>query len=477
MPAALSILLIAFAPCIAQPITPEIDLNQFGFRGDGKTDNTQAFKKLAVYLRNSGGNAIVRFKKGIYMAGMQTKSLRRENFFLSGEDVLLLENLKNITIIGESGTVFRYNKGLHFGSFDPTTMQKSTVTKDFYIPQQAAYIGFFIRISKCSNVRISDIELDGNDRESIQGGAYGDVGIQIPYTGIMIEQCQAVQISGIHAHHFGQDGITVKNDYSHSQKGNNVVLLDCRFLFNGRQGMSWTGGNGLTATSCRFESTGFGLYNSNPGAGVDFEAEHAEVSNGYFSQCVFAYNKGCAIVAETGNVKQMKFDSCTFIGVSTWSIWVKKPTFQFTRCRIFGSVVHGFSAENSAEATVFDNCFFSDSAQQGKPTFGQFLVESNDAKMMRFENCIFEATQRKLIWLHGGEGWSPNQLYRLQNCTLRMMSKLPDGDFYAMFRYVNIQGNRFEILRSLQLAGVNASGFDHNKTTNVVLQNEVISLF
>jgi hypothetical protein len=449
-----------------------INISRFGIKGDGRTDNTKAFKSLSDYINRKGGNVTVVFQKGVYMAGTQDKTLKREGFYLAGADVLALKNVSNVTIKGEDGAILKYNNNLFFGSFEVPSMRRMNVGRDFYKPGNAAYVGNFISITNSTNINIENLTLDGNAEKAIGGGVYGDVGIQIPYTGLNIINTQNVIVRNLVAENFGLDGVIVSNRLGIAKADDRIYFYDCRFSRNGRQGMSWISGNQLEARNCRFELTGKGKFSSAPGAGLDIESEEHPIRNGRFVSCIFFDNTGCAMVSETGDSGDCSFDSCSFVGLTNWSVWVKKPGFTFTYCTFWGSGVHGYSAESPETATKFLNCRFTDEAYEGKHnTYGNYLYESNGIKRLLFQDCVFEANNRKLIWLDGSPFKDADENYQLINCALKVNTKLSANDFYVLLRKVTLRNNEWELGENIRINRNIASGIDVENQTNVLINN------
>jgi hypothetical protein len=137
-----------------------------------------------------------------------------------------------------------------------------------------------------------------------------------------------------------------------------VSLLDCVFDSNGRQGLSWVGGTGLLAERCRFSRTGRAGIMSPPGAGVDIEAELSVCRNGRFVDCQFSDNAGVGLLAEAGDIANVQFEGCTFVGTTNWSAWPKKPFMTFNDCTFVGALTNVFPSPTAAPATKFRNCRF-----------------------------------------------------------------------------------------------------------------------
>ena len=191
----------------------------------------------------------------------------------------------------------------------------------------AAFPGHCIYLDSCSNVSVTNLTIDGNNKGLILGGVWGDVGRQLPHYGIFIQNSNNIIVDNVNAHHFGLDGICVANKVS-PQK-DSIRIVNSSFQYNARQGLSWVGGNNLVVKNCKFNNTGKGAFSSAPTAGVDIEAEVGPVSNGYFTNCEFINNKGVGLLAEAGDDGDCTFTNCTFWGVTNWSIWVTKPGFTF----------------------------------------------------------------------------------------------------------------------------------------------------
>jgi hypothetical protein len=453
-----------------------VEARDFGLKADGKTDNTDAFKKLAEYINNRKGNVLVKFEKGVHLAGKQDKKTLRDNFYLSSPDVFELRGVSNVSIIGQEGTIFRYNEGLFYGSFNTKNMSPLTIEKDFYNPQQGCAVGNFLSISDGNNILVEAINLEGNAENSIGGDVYGDVGIQIYYTGIYIRDCRNVIIRGVHSSNFGLDGSIINNKKNSREVSDNIKLIDCRFFLNGRQGLSWVSGNHLEASNCRFELSGRGKYSSAPGAGLDIEAEEGPIRNGRFINCIFSDNAGCALVSETGDVADCRFDSCSFIGITTWSVWVRQPGFSFFDCTLWGSGVHGYSASDDKQATTFVRCRFTDEPYENRKTFGNYLFESNGVKRLTFDSCRFEAMERKALWLDGLSPMNPRDYYRLWNNTIIISSSLQINDFSAVLRRVDINNNTWMLSRQVVNNRNLIIGVDASSEVNRINKNKKVEI-
>lgn len=410
------------------------DIKSFGAKGDGHTNDQAAFERAAAFFNSRKGNGTLVIPRGTYIVGKQPVTNGRDGRFnWDGQDVLHFSKVRNLTIRGASGALLRYTPGLKFGSFDPGTGKPRQGNGYFVDTRYGASIGHCIFVDQSQNVTISGLELDGNQSAISLGGIYGDVGRQLPHYGIFIQNSNNITAQEINVHHFGLDGIAVANIKTNMP--DRIRLLNCKFNYNARQGLSWVGGNDLTATNCQFNHSGKGKFSSAPAAGLDIEAEYGPISNGTFENCEFIDATGCCMVADGGNSRDVAFNNCTFWSSTSWSIWTTKPGFTFTRCKIYGPIVHGYDAPNDKDATKFIQCTIEDRAYNGQQPAGEFLIETNSRRRIRFEDCTITANYKKLFWIEAPAAWKQEEKFKFINCTITANSnKFSQGDYIAVLR-------------------------------------------
>jgi len=427
------------------------DIKSFGAKGDGRTNDHAAFERAAAFFNSRKGNGTLIIPRGIYIVGKQIITNGKEGRLnWEGQDVLHFSNVRNLTIKGMPGTVVRYTGGMKFGSFDPGSGKPRQGNSYFVDARYGASIGLCISIDQSQNVTIAGLELDGNQGAIVMGGIYGDVGRQLPHYGIFIQNSNNITVQEVNAHHFGLDGISVANVKSNTP--DRIRLLGCKFNFNARQGLSWIGGNGLIAKNCQFNHSGKGKFSSAPAAGLDIEAEYGPISGGMFEACEFIDATGCCMVADVGNSRDIVFDNCTFWSSTAWSIWATRPGFTFTRCKIYGPIVHGYDAPNDKDATKFIQCTIEDRAYNGQQPAGQFLIETNNCRRVRFESCTITANYKKLLWLETPITWKPEEKYKFINCTLTAnSSKFNQGDYIAVLRGAYYKNTVFKFSKKYYL--------------------------
>jgi hypothetical protein len=423
---------------------PRIDLQKdCGAKGDGVTNDTAAFQAAARLIQKAGGGTLV-IPKATYIVGQQTHEpgkypyYQRQPFF----DVQKLNRL----VVEGNGAAVRLASGLHYGSFDKETGKPYQPRSMPFI--DVAYhnaVGSMFAVTSSKNVEIRNLELDGNLSTLIVGGEWGDTGRQLEAYGLRLYNNSDVRIEGVYSHHHALDGIVI--GWAGLKDGDPATphtLTDCRFEYNGRQGLSWVGGRGITAYRCKFNHTTRGTNQgkplaSAPGAGLDIEAEESVCRDGYFEDCEFLDNGGCGMVADSGDGGYTKFVRCTFWGTTAWSVWSRKPGLKYEDCKFHGSIVHAFGSPNADLATRWTRCAFEDKQwTDGKRPYGGFLVELNgDMKNVTFDACTLMAHACKSIWCSCTG-------VRFSDCTItHRASSIRTGDFQCLIRGSDLIGCHF----------------------------------
>lgn len=418
-----TLLSLAFLCCLislthAKSITR--DIKSFGAKGDGHANDQDAFVAAAKFFNARHGDGTLVISPGTYIVGRQIRNgghPPNTNAYAATE-LLRFDSCRNLTVTGKGKAVIKYADSLRFGAFDAETGLPLNHPKGYYVnPKNAAHIGLCFRITACSNVTVSNLELDGNNIHIVVGGSYGDVGIQLWHYGVFVQNCTGITLQQLNIHNFGEDGIYVSNKPHPADKvSDNIKVIGCTCSYNCRQGMSWGAGNYLFVKDCTFANTGQVAFMSNPGAGFDIEAEGGPIANGTFQNCSFINNRGQGLVSDSGPVKDCSFTGCIFWGLDNWSIWVTKPGFTFTGCTIHGSIVHGWNSATDAEATKYINCHFEDVPYQGKTPYGAYLIECNFNRRETFTGCTFTANHKRLMWVDGKKDWTPDEKFQFTNC-------------------------------------------------------------
>jgi hypothetical protein len=458
-------------------------IREFGAKGDGKTNDTWAFLRASNYLKalkNSNYRVELFIPKGIYLIGMQAKRdnpLKHEDLVIQtpsyeayyGPILIDLNGCQNVSIVGEEGSKIKYVNGLKFGSFDAKTgkpyfPEKLPFNNSYY----AASIGVLLFIHNAKNIEVRNLELDGNIQGAEIGGNWGDLGIQLGHIGTYISGiCDNILVQNVHCHHFGLDGFAVrsKDTMNNSLK----IVLNCKSSWNGRQGLSWTGGNNLRCFKTTFSETGQSVISTAPGAGLDIEPESgggASCVNGYFESCIFQNNKSFGILATSTASDRISrghvFKQCVLIGTQSPALKSPASHSRFENCYFLGALVTPNG--RNLEALVFKQCYFTDVPE----LFMQQLPPSLRAKITKidtyvppyclvdlswgkgstlFESCRFDIQQSIGMMLDGG----PYCILRNSQVNFRylaqFLSSRPNISFMhdcvlESNRFVNLTANR-----------------------------------
>jgi hypothetical protein len=416
--------------------TPEM----FGAKGDGVTNDTEAFLRLSQAVGANGGGT-VQLRKAVYIVGKQRRGvLANESAYVPSGVFPARGCTKPLQILG-NGATLRAAPGLRYGTFDPRTGE-ATRNKMPFVDNRQMAIPYWamIDIADCSGpILIENIELDGNIKGLRIGGPYGDTGTQIPGNGILLVNNRGDEIvRNVHVHHQPLDGLMIDGpDSVAAARGVTRRVENLRSEYNGRQGVSLIGGRGYVFTNCKFNHTGRGGIASAPGAGVDIEAENGKTNRDYrFENCEFINNWGCGMVADSGDSEGASFTGCSFIGTTAWAAWPYKPRFRFDKCRFVGSIVRAHGDENPERAAQFHDCTFLDDPKlspTGKVYVGEGgsgpIADLSDSKHVLFNRCTFRLT-------HGGLlPWSWFALYR--DCTMSQRAAAeshPKGKYFGVNR-------------------------------------------
>ena len=455
---ALTLLMGAGWPAVA-PAPLRKDLKRdFGAVGDGRANDQAAFQRAADFFNkraltpDGAAPAVLTIPKGVYVVG-------QPEITNNPAGVLSLQGCRNLRIVGDDSatTEIRYAPGLHYGAFDPSTRLAFEAPSAFFTdPIYAARVGTCIELKKCENVEVNGLTVNGNVGAALIGGHWGDVGIQLNYDAVFVNESRHVLLRRLALHHMGRDGAQVHNHLAKSLDDPNQddITFDgvsCRY--NGRQGLSLTGVNGFRAVNCSFSHTGRVVIPalgkplfSNPGAGVDLEPEGGYVANVRLDNCRLVDNAGQGIVSDRPGgpggpvtVKNVVIANSLVWGVSNWSAWVTQPGFLFQNTRIYGAFVHGCRAATPTDATRFVGCTFEDRPYHGKAAYGMFELHSDrSSRSMSFTDCQFVGTHNYLMFAIIAEKDTAS-FFHFRRCTF-----LYDYQQPLQGSYNNLQGSVFQ---------------------------------
>jgi Right handed beta helix region len=398
-------------------------LDEFG-NGVGSGDVTadmEAFARASAWLQTNRGGTL-NFRKGaVYYVGRQhLNGTPTGKYSWLPDPVVRCDGATRPVVINGHGATIRAVSGLRYGTFNPVSGDALDTKAPYFGPYAERAVPYegMVELTNCTGgITISNIELDGSNGSALLGGEFGDIGRQIPGSGLhLLDNAGPVSIVNVDSHHHCWDGMLFRhlaNCKTLDRAEDQINIINFRATYNGRQGMSLTGGVNILLTNCRFAKSGKGAVRSAPTAGLDIEAEGGQIiRNVRCRECVFEDNFGVGLLAVAGGVKGLVFEHCTFVGTTTYGAWPNCPTMQFTDCMFVGSV-NGVFATNDRplDAATFVRCFFTDNRARSSSgvVFGSdgkgaaYLIDLGDGNPGAiFNDCRIDAIhEARMIYAKG----------------------------------------------------------------------------
>jgi hypothetical protein len=450
---------------VEEKLQAVIDVLDFGADPTGGTNSTDAFAAASAAINAAGGGTLI-IPAGEYRVGKQTfAGSAGQSWSYIPQPIITISNCSRAVEVLGWGAKLVCASGLKFGSFNPVTGAAYSppslpfTNPDYRATPYTAMVGIY----NCSApVAVSGLELDGNVAALTLGGQWNDTGIQIPCSGIEAYGNANLSVERVHSHHHGLDGIQIGYvglDENDPKKPHRIE--SSAFEFNGRQGLSWVGGNDLTVSNCRFAKTGRSAVSSAPGAGVDIEAENSICRNGVFINSEFVDNLGVGLISHSGsNNADFTCIRCKVVGTTTWSCWPNDPGWKFHDCLFVGTLTNPWNDADPERAAQFHSCRFSAAtalSETGTVYSNNYLVAEVAAGNALYSNCRFDSdgnTSKGLIFSNGG---------RFQNCSFHQ-----DGPGLGVYRGMFTGINEIVTAGSVDTSG---AAFRDKTTINGVEQS------
>lgn len=337
-----------------------------GARGNGVADDYAAILRCVAKVNAAGGGTLV-FPHGTYkIARYRIDAPAADangvtDFIFTGVRGLVIEG--NGSKLDMNGAYIRTDDG---GGIS----YRNTVG---------------IRFVSSSDVTVRDLEIDGNNQDTTKvAAAEGE-----DY-GLYVIGSERLMFDRVWSHHYPTDGINIRDSGGTSPVtiSKHITILNSRFDFNGRQGMSIVGARWVTVINSHFRDTGRSSYGyHSPAAGVDIEpttwpgaltasgggTKDADDYSGdiTFVGCHFENNQGSEMVATYARrfsipgplLYPVTFLGCHFVGVVGGGSRVMPEgaivTFRdskFTNVQLMPAFGQ---PETQNERTLIENCDFS----------------------------------------------------------------------------------------------------------------------
>ncbi|HXS48877.1 MAG TPA: hypothetical protein VN713_01995 [Sphingomicrobium sp.] len=406
-------------------VTPE----QFGAAGDGVTNDTAAFAKMAAYINHHGGGTIS-LRATTYVVGSQSYQRSNPDYSFTPSPIMEFSGCsKSLSILG-NGARIRCADGLRFGTFDRAGQPTSHALPYYGTGELACPYFSMIHVANCSGaVQISDIELDGNVAGLQIGGPWGDSGWQIGCAGLRLDDnTGAVIISNVNSHHHAQDGGS-GNGPGLPGSPEYVSIENCKFASNGRNAWSMVGGVGWKFSQCSFDGSARDLpfAGSAPKAGIDFEAEGGKyVQNIHLVDCNASDNAWSACTHPgDSHVSDVLWEGGRLVGTIGWSYYGGgNEGIAFKGVTFLGALVN-LTKES------FADCTFSNDISQS-PT--GVLFNPNG---WIIPDCVAGNTFAQCAFIHSKPEWSGNGNFDqalFEDCVFQSVSGAGRLDVYGHFR-------------------------------------------
>jgi hypothetical protein len=391
-----------FLSCDSFQFSSAAHIKDFGAVGDGVTNNTEAFQKASAYLLANGGTLII--DPGSYVVGKQrlSGSYTAGSAYFAEPILSFIDAKKPIVVLGYKATL-KAADGLKFGSFNPITGEKDSIRKVGNNSSYYASAFTFFNVVRCVSITIKGITLDGNSAKLNIGPAFGPDGIQLAALGIGLYSNKSAVVADCYIHNCALDGIIVA--WTGLKDGDPIyphTITNVRAEYNGRQGLSWVGGNNLTVINSDFSSTGkalnYGLpVISKPSAGIDIELENSILKNGNFINCRVFNNAGSGVISIAHDTYNINFKKCTFIGTTNSAAYPRSQNFSFDSCTFVGRVERIFGSVDKSKATSFKDCLFTMDPKMSPngQVYGD-TWEFYEGQNVVFDHCEFDAVNKYL---------------------------------------------------------------------------------
>lgn len=289
-----AIAMLPLGPASAQTgktFTPEM----FGATGDGKSDDYDAFQRLARAVNEAGGGMVQFASRKRYL--LDRHQVRGDS---SPDAVRRIEFTRcaGLTVDLNGSTI--EVKGDFHRSGDLREGRASSVNA--ITP---------LVFTWCEDLIVRNGSLDGNVGKMTRDPKVGER----EGNGISIYGCRRVLLKQLHVHHFSNDGVRLGITNGDEVPCVDVRIENVRLTNNARQGLTNAGASQVVAIDSDFSENGVtGSFRHAPSSGVDIEPirRHAVKCDFRALRCSFNDNVGYPVVSSSSDkISVVELIDCT----------------------------------------------------------------------------------------------------------------------------------------------------------------------
>lgn len=377
----------------------QFNIKDFGAKGDGLTNDSQAFRDASAAIEANGGGRLI-IPYGTYIIGEQKYvngqwksagySRDLQNFYIHNSSV-------DTVIIESHGAKIKWASGLRWGYFNLATGAALNQSAG----GNAMHIGMAFWLHGIKRfAMIGELEIDGNKSNQIIGGVGNSDGIQTWSEGVHAQYINNIYVENLYTHHHLLDGIyTSGNNIVDVPEANGLqsqtTLINVVAEYNGRQGWSCGGGSLINAIGGSFSYQSADINTgSTPRSGIDVEAENTTINNFTIIGAKMVSNRGSGLVADAGYTKTITIEKCHIMDNGDASVWCTKSNLTIRDSYLQGELLTGVDSTNLlTKPHLVENCIITDSqvgCEYGFKT-GSFPISAN-AQGVTFNRCTFIMT-------------------------------------------------------------------------------------
>lgn len=386
------LLITTSLPVLAAAQLKKIYITDFGAKANDKKSDQAAFTKAADFINERKGNTHLVIPRGTYIVGVMPKYSKDVDLLTGAaslKDVLKLKDCNNVVIEGSGVVCIKFDDGLPFGTLPDRKNNADS----------AVHIGSLFRFINCTNITLQNFNAEGNNENFrlLKFWGAGSNAYEREHEGLFLLNCQQVSVNNVSFNFFGRDGAMILQD-ADKIPVKDIMFTNCNFNNNGRNGLSWCGGENISLYKCRFNNNGNGKIKTNPAAGLDIEPERqALCKNGRVIKCEFMNNGGNSVVSGYNAASDVVFDSCIIRGNTNYALLCNSPRFSFKNTVIAGCSLLNYDAGNEKDGMNFFNCTFTDSVPKQK-IFAPGYLTAITGRYARFTNCDFQGYKIPVLY-------------------------------------------------------------------------------